>query len=65
MVAGLASAKAVLTPQQMENGVAVVDFGGTTTSIVVYEEGDLQHVAVLPLGSVNITNDLAIGFVPI
>ncbi len=61
MVAGLASAKAVLTPQQMENGVAVVDFGGTTTSIVVYEEGDLQHVAVLPLGSVNITNDLAIG----
>ncbi len=61
MVAGLAAAKAVLTPQQMENGVAVVDLGGTTTSIVVYEEGDLQHVAVLPMGSVNITNDLAIG----
>lgn len=61
MVAGLASAKAVLTPQQMENGVAVVDLGGTTTSVIVYEEGDLQHVAVLPMGSVNITNDLAIG----
>lgn len=61
MVAGLAAAKAVLTPQQMENGVAVVDLGGTTTSVVVYEEGDLQHVAILPVGSVNITNDLAIG----
>jgi cell division protein FtsA len=61
LVAGIASAKAVLAPQQMENGVAVVDLGGTTTSVVVYEEGDLQHVAVLPMGSVNITNDLAIG----
>lgn len=61
LVSGLASAKAVLSQQQMENGVAVVDLGGTTTNIVVFEEGDLQHVAVLPMGSVNITNDLAIG----
>lgn len=61
MVAGLAAAKAVLTPQQTENGVAVIDLGGATTNIVVYEEGDLQHVAILPMGSVNITNDLAIG----
>jgi cell division protein FtsA len=61
IVSGLAVARAVLTPQQMENGVAVVDLGGTTTNIAVYEEGDLQHVSVLPIGSVNITNDLAIG----
>lgn len=61
LVAGLGAAKAVVTPQQMENGVAVVDLGGTTTSLVVFEEGDLQHVSVLPMGSVNITNDLAIG----
>lgn len=61
LVSGLAAAKAVLSPQQMENGVAVVDLGGTTTNVVVFEEGDLQHVAVLPMGSVNITNDLAIG----
>lgn len=61
VVSGLAAARAVLSPQQMENGVAVVDLGGTTTSVVVYEEGDLQHVSVLPIGSVNITNDLAIG----
>lgn len=61
MVAGLAAAKAVITQQQMENGVAVVDLGGTTTQIVVFEEGDLQHLAILPVGSINITNDLAIG----
>ncbi len=61
LVSALADARSVISPQQMENGVAVVDFGGTTTNIAVYEEGDLQHVAVLPLGSVNITNDLAIG----
>ncbi len=61
MVSGLASARAVLTQQQMENGVAVIDLGGTTTSIAVYEEGDLQHLSILPIGSMNITNDLAIG----
>ena len=56
----VAAAKAVLTEKQRENGVAVVDFGSATTSIAVYEEGDLQYVAVVPLGSNNITNDLAI-----
>lgn len=61
VVSGLAAARAVLSPQQMENGVAVIDLGGTTTSVAVYEEGDLQHLSVLPIGSVNITNDLAIG----
>ncbi len=61
VTSGLAAARAVLTTQQMENGVALIDLGGTTINIAVYEEGDLQHVAVLPLGSVNITNDLAIG----
>jgi cell division protein FtsA len=59
--AGLAAARAVLSEQQMENGVLLIDIGGTTTNIAVYEEGDLQHVAVLPVGGVNITNDLAIG----
>ena len=61
VTAGLAAAKAVLSPQQMENGVAVIDIGGTTTNLAVFEEGDLQHVAVIPMGSVHITNDLAIG----
>lgn len=59
--AGLAAARAVLNDQQIENGVALIDIGGTTTNVAVYEEGDLQHVAVVPMGGVNITNDLAIG----
>ena len=56
----VAAAKAVLTEKQKENGVAVVDFGATTTSVAVFEEGDLQYVGVVPAGSNNITNDLAI-----
>ncbi len=56
----VAAAKAVLTERQKENGVAVVDFGATTTSVAIYEEGDLQYTGVVPAGSNNITNDLAI-----
>jgi cell division protein FtsA len=61
VVAGVAAARAVLAEQQLENGVAVIDLGGATTSVAVYEEGDLQYVGVVPIGGVNITNDLAIG----
>jgi cell division protein FtsA len=57
----LAAARAVLTEQQLENGVAVIDLGGATTSLAIFEEGDLQYVSVLPIGGVNVTNDLAIG----
>ena len=57
----MASAKAVLTEAQIESGVAVVDVGGATTSVAVFEEGDLQYVGVVPMGGANITNDLAIG----
>jgi cell division protein FtsA len=57
----MAAARAVLGEQQLENGVAVIDMGGSTTSVAVYEEGDLQYVGVIPIGGVNITNDLAIG----
>lgn len=56
----VAAARAVLTDRQKENGVAVIDLGATTTSVAVYEEGDLQYVSVVPVGSNNITNDLAI-----
>lgn len=56
----VAAAKAVLSERQRENGVAVVDFGATTTSVAVFEEGELQYVGVVPAGSNNITNDLAI-----
>jgi len=56
----VAAARAVLTEKQKENGVAVIDMGSATTSVAVYEEGDLQYVGVVPAGSNNITNDLAI-----
>ncbi len=57
----LAAADAVLTPQQKELGVALVDLGANTTSLAVFEEGELLHFAVFPIGSGNITNDIAIG----
>ena len=57
----MAAAKAVLTESQLENGVAVIDIGGATTSVAVFEEGDLQYVGIIPVGGANITNDLAIG----
>ncbi len=61
VVAGIAAARAVLSEQQLENGIALIDIGGATTNIAIYEEGDLQYSAVLPYGGINITNDLAIG----
>lgn len=57
----IASARAVLDDSQKENGVVVIDLGGATTGVAVYEEGDLQYVSVIPFGGVNVTNDLAIG----
>lgn len=57
----IAAAEAVLTRQQKEIGAAVIDIGHATTSLAVFEEGDLIHLAIFPLGSANITNDIAIG----
>jgi cell division protein FtsA len=61
VLAPLATAECVLTKRQKDLGVAVVDLGGGTTSLAVYEEGDLLHASVLPLGQQHLTNDLAIG----
>ena len=58
---GLATASAVLDNKQKELGVAMVNIGATTTTLVVYEEGELLHSAVLPVGSGLITADIAIG----
>lgn len=60
-VSGLAAAEAILDRQQKEVGTAVLDIGAGTTNIVVIEDGEVQHVAVLPIGGTNVTNDLAIG----
>ena len=56
----LASAKAVLTPQQKELGAILIDIGAQTTGIAVFEEDTLIHLAVLPIGSSHISNDIAI-----
>jgi len=60
-ISGLAAAESVLNRQQKEVGTVVVDIGAGTTNIVVIEDGEIQHVAVLPIGGINVTNDLAIG----
>ena len=57
----LAAAEAVLNRQQKESGTVLLDIGAGTTSIVVMEDGEVQHVAVIPIGGINMTNDLAIG----
>lgn len=57
----LAAAESVLTKQQKELGVALVNLGGLTTSLVVFEEGDVLYTKILPVGSGHITNDIAIG----
>lgn len=60
-VAGLAAAEATLTRQQKEAGTALLDIGAGTTNLIVFEDGEVQHVAVIPIGGQHITNDLAIG----
>src|SRR3989338_2282320 len=57
----LATAESVISERQKELGVCVVNIGASTTSLVVFEEGDILHTAVLPIGSDHITSDIAIG----
>ncbi|HVV25787.1 MAG TPA: cell division protein FtsA [Candidatus Saccharimonadales bacterium] len=60
-VSGLAAAEAVMTRQQREAGTVLLDIGAGTTNLIVFEDGEVQHVAVLPIGGQHLTNDLAIG----
>ena len=57
----LAAAEAVVTPEERELGVALVDIGGGTTDIVVFQGGAVKHTAVLPIGGNHLTNDIATG----
>jgi cell division protein FtsA len=61
VVPSLAAAEAVLTRQQKEAGTVLLDIGAGTTNLIVVEDGEVQHVAVLPIGGLHITHDLAIG----
>jgi len=57
----LAAATSVLGKKQKELGVVLINIGGGTTGISVFEDGDLLHTSVLPVGAGHITNDIAIG----
>jgi len=57
----LASAAAVMSEQDLEAGVAIVDIGGGTTDLAVFCEGVLKYTAVIPFGGENITNDIKLG----
>lgn len=57
----IAASKAVLDKKQKEIGVMLLDIGAATSSIAIYEESDLIHTTILPVGSSHLTNDIAIG----
>ncbi len=57
----LASAEAVLSPDEKELGVAMIDIGGGTTDIAIFVDGAIKHTAVLSLGGNHLTNDIAVG----
>ncbi len=57
----IASAEAVLSAEEKELGVAMIDIGGGTTDITIFHAGAIKHTAVLPLGGNHITNDVAAG----
>ena len=57
----LASAEAVLTPDERELGVCLLDIGGGTTDILVFWEGAVRYTGVVPVGGQQCTRDLAIG----
>ena len=57
----LASSESVLSEDEKELGVAVVDVGGGTTDIAIFSGGSLVHTAVLSVGGNHLTNDIAVG----
>ena len=57
----IASAEAVVTEDELERGVCVVDIGGGTTDVAVFVGGSIAHTAVIPVGGSHVTGDLAVG----
>ncbi len=57
----LASSEAVISPEEKEIGVALVDIGGGTTDIAIFVDGAIKHTSVLSLGGNHLTNDIAVG----
>jgi cell division protein FtsA len=61
VISSLAAAEATLTDTEKELGVLVADIGGGTTDIAIFTDGGIYHSAVLPVGGINVTMDVAIG----
>jgi cell division protein FtsA len=61
MLQPLASSAAVMSEQDIEAGIAILDIGGGTTDLAVFYEGILKHTAVIPFGGENITTDIKMG----
>ena len=61
IAAPVATAEAVLRPDERDEGVVLVDVGGGTTDVAVYVEGAIVHTASLPLGGIHVTRDLVVG----
>jgi len=57
----LASADAVLSEDERELGVAIIDIGGGTSDVALYQQGNIRHTMVLPVAGNHFTNDIAIG----
>ena len=57
----LASSEAVLSEEERNLGVALIDFGGGTTDMAIFSKGSIKHTSVLPLGGNNLTYDISIG----
>ena len=62
VVEPFASAAAVLSEPEMEAGVALVDIGGGTTDICIFEDGSIRHTAIIPIGGDRITKDIQEAF---
>ncbi len=61
VVSGMASAEAVLEPEEKEQGVVLADIGGGTTDVALFTEGSVYHLGVLPVGGYHLTHDLVAG----
>ncbi|MBL8196334.1 MAG: cell division protein FtsA, partial [Blastocatellia bacterium] len=57
----LAAAAAVLTEEEREYGTALIDIGGETTKLAIFQRGAIRHIAVFPVGGNHFTNDIAVG----
>ena len=57
----LAASEAILSPDEKDLGVALIDIGGSSTSIAIFAQGSIKHTAILPVGGNYLTSDIATG----